>query len=220
VTRGPQQPPAPRLVLASASPRRRELLAALGVPFEVWPADIEETRTEPDPVRLALGLALEKARAVAARLAAVDDQPRVVLGADTVVALDGRILGKPRDAEDARAMLAALRGRTHLVVTGVAVLLGGSESLDSVTTDVRMRTYADEEIDAYVARPVLEDGPYDKAGAYAIQDTTFHPVAETDGCVGSVIGLPLWLAQQQLRNAGIEARAPTLERCASCPLAV
>ena len=207
-------------MLASASPRRRELLAALGVPFEVEPADIEETRAELDPVRLAEGLALEKALAVASRFLAVE-QPSVVLGADTVVARDESILGKPRDAEDARAMLRALRGRTHLVVTGLAVLLGERRvSTGSVTTEVWMRAYSDEEIDAYVARSLLEDGPYDKAGAYAIQDTTFHPVAEARGCVCSVIGLPLWPVHSALRRAGIETAAPSLERCAICPLAV
>lgn len=211
---------APRLVLASASPRRRELLAALGVPFEVVPAAIEESRAEPDPTRLAEALALDKARAVAARLAkGPAHEACAVLGADTVVALEGRVLGKPRDAEDARAMLAALRGRTHLVITGLALVLADRELVEAVRTEVRMRAYTDAEVDAYVRRTALEDGPYDKAGAYAIQDATFRPVAEAAGCVCSVIGLSLWRVHSMLRSAGVEAGAPGLERCLSCPLA-
>jgi septum formation protein len=205
-------------VLASGSPRRRELLNTLGVRFEVVPADIEETPRDPDPVHVAEGLALEKARAVASKL--VDfDEGYAVLAADTVVALDGVVLGKPRDVEEARAILHALRGRIHLVVTGVAMLRGHHCEVDSVSTEVRMRRYSDEEIDAYVARSVFEDGPYDKAGAYAIQDATFHPVAEAHGCVSSVIGLPLWRVRSMLQSAGIQAAPPALERCASCPLA-
>ena len=219
VTQSQSQAHEPRLVLASASPRRHELLAALGLPFEVAPADIDEMRADADPAHLAQHLALEKARTVAARLPAVVGQPWVVLGADTVVALNGRIMGKPRDAKDARTMLHTLRGRTHLVVTGLALLGEGREWVDSVRTDVRMRSYGQEEIEAYVARSALEDGPYDKAGAYAIQDTTFHPVAEARGCVCSVIGLSLWPVYSALRGAGIEAAAPALERCANCPLA-
>ena len=206
---------APRLILASASPRRRELLALLGVPFEVVPADIDETPSGADPARLAERLALEKARAVASRLGATDHA--AVLGADTVVALDGGVLGKPRDAEEARAMLDALRGRTHEVITALALILDGRATIEAVRTEVRMRDYAGAEVDAYVARTALEDGPYDKAGAYAIQDETFHPVAEAVGCVCSVIGLPLWRTHSLLRSAHIEAATPTLERCANCP---
>jgi septum formation protein len=146
-----------------------------------------------------------------------------VLGADTVVALDGRVLGKPRDAGEARAMLGALRDRSHIVVTGLALLVDGPvdgrESVTSARTEVRMRAYDDAAVEAYVARTAIEDGPYDKAGAYAIQDATFHPVAETNGCVCSVIGLPLWPVQSMLRSAGIETGAPPLARCAGCPLA-
>jgi septum formation protein len=188
------------------------LLAALGVPFEVLAADIDESRDERDPVRLAGQLAREKARAVAAV-----HPDRAVLGADTVVAIDGRVLGKPRDAEEARSMLRALRGRAHTVVTGVALIAGGYEAVEPVRTIVRMRDYGDAEVDAYFSRGASDDGPYDKAGAYAIQDSTFRPVAETAGCVCSVIGLPLWRIHSMLRSAGIEAGTPTLARCAGCP---
>ncbi|MSP22844.1 MAG: septum formation protein Maf [Dehalococcoidia bacterium] len=205
-----------RLILASGSPRRRELLAQLGVPFDVIPANIDETPVEADPARLAERLALEKARAVASKLPRGDDA--AVLGADTVVALDGRVLGKPRDAAEAREMLGALRGRTHEVITGLALVVSDRATIEAVRTEVRMREYTNTEIEAYVARAALEDGPYDKAGAYAIQDATFHPVAEAIGCVCSVIGLPLWRAHSMLHSTHIEAAAPTIERCASCPL--
>ncbi len=202
------------LVLASASPRRRELLAFLGVAFEVEPADIDEAIASESPRALVTTLALEKALAVQARRT-----DAVVLGADTVVVLDGRVLGKPADEAQARGMLEALRGRTHEVHTGVALVAGARRLVRSVTTEVRMRAYTDLEIERYVQRPPSEGGPYDKAGAYALQDTTFAPVAEATGCVCSVIGLPLWTVHLALRDAGIEAAAPPLEPCATCVLA-
>ncbi|MCC6236977.1 MAG: septum formation protein Maf [Dehalococcoidia bacterium] len=200
-------------MLASASPRRRELLALLGVPFEVVPADIDEARDAPSPSALVELLALEKARAVQAL-----HPSDVVLGSDTVVVLEGRILGKPTDAEDARAMLAALRGRTHEVTTGLAVLSADRAPLvTSVTTEVRMRTYSEAEVGAYVSRGWDADGPLDKAGAYAIQDAVFAPVEATTGCVCSVVGLPLWTVRRLLGEVGVEAGAPSLPRCAGCP---
>lgn len=204
----------PRLVLASASPRRRELLGQLGVPFEVVPSDIDESLTADTPRALVEALALAKAAVVA------EAHPtRLVLGADTVVSLGARILGKPRDETEARAMLEALRGRTHEVTTGVALLGGGIRLVTSVDTEVVMRAYSDAELDAYVARHPPEDGPYDKAGAYALQDPVFAPVAEARGCVCSVIGLPLWTTARLLTEAGLEPARPALERCARCPLA-
>ena len=197
------------LVLASASPRRRELLAALGVAFEIDPADIDETSTERDPIRLAETLALSKARAVAAR------RPGdVVIGSDTVVALDGRLLGKPADAGEARTMLDALRGRAHEVVTGVAVVVpDGLEAIAHGRTAVVMREYEAAERDEFIAR----GEPFDKAGGYAIQDAAFHPVARIEGCECGVMGLPLWTLRQLLQDVGIEAGTPALERCAECP---
>lgn len=197
------------LVLASGSPRRRELLAALGVPFEVDPADVDETSAERDPVRLAESLALLKARAVARR------RPGdIVIGSDTVVALDGRLLGKPADAAEARAMLHTLRGRAHEVVTGVAVVaLGGREAVTHSRTVVVMRQYLDAECDAFIAR----GEPFDKAGGYAIQDAAFRPVARIDGCECGVIGLPLWTLTPLLHEVGADVSAPALDRCAECP---
>ncbi|MQC48452.1 MAG: Maf-like protein, partial [Chloroflexi bacterium] len=137
----------PRIVLASASPRRRELLAALGLPFDVVPSDADETvdalTAGGGATHVAEVLALRKARAVA------DVHPGArVIGSDTVVVLDGRLLGKPVDAGDARAMLLALRGRAHEVVTGVAVLSEGRELVAHERTVVTMRPYSEQEIEA------------------------------------------------------------------------
>ncbi|TAK75547.1 MAG: septum formation protein Maf [Dehalococcoidia bacterium] len=198
------------VVLASASPRRRALVAALGVPFEADPADVDEASDERDPVRLAEALALSKARAVAAR------RPGdVVIGSDTVVALEGRLLGKPGDAAEARAMLHALRGRAHEVVTGVAVVVAGRhvEAVSHQRTAVVMRAYTDAECEEFIAR----GEPFDKAGGYAIQDAVFRPVARIDGCECGVIGLPLWTLRQCLAEAGVETGMPALDRCAVCP---
>ncbi|TAJ20954.1 MAG: septum formation protein Maf [Dehalococcoidia bacterium] len=197
------------LVLASGSPRRRELLAALALPYLVDPADIDESSAELDPVVLAEILALSKAREVARRRP--DD---IVIGSDTVVALDGRLLGKPSDAAEARAMLNDLRGRAHDVVTGVAVVgPGGIEAVAHSRTVVVMRAYADDERDEFIAR----GEPFDKAGGYAIQDVAFHPVARIEGCECGVMGLPLWTLRRLLIDAGVQAGVPALDRCAGCP---
>ncbi len=198
------------LILASASPRRRELLAALGVSFEVEPSGVDETSDEADAERLATELALRKAHAVAAQRPA-----DTVVGADTVVVVDGRQLDKPRDAAEATAMLAALRGRRHHVVSGVAVVAGARSGVDAVRTDVTMRDYGDAEIARYVAR----GEPFDKAGGYAIQDPELAPAAAIEGCMCAVIGLPLWTLRRLLREAaGLDGLPPSLERCRACPL--
>ena len=195
------------IVLASGSPRRRELLAALGVTFEVAPADVDETTAEQHPVRVAEMLALLKARTVAALRPAA-----VVIGSDTVVALEGRLLGKPADADEARAMLHALRGRAHEVVTGVAVIAAGREHLAHSRTVVTMRDYTDAEIEAFIAT----GSPFDKAGGYASQDPVFAPTASMTGCPCGVMGLPLWTLRALLLDAGVEAGEPALARCAGC----
>ncbi|MSQ31307.1 MAG: Maf-like protein, partial [Dehalococcoidia bacterium] len=158
-------------------------------------------------------LAVRKARAVAARR-----PDAIVIAGDTVVALDGALLGKPASADEARAMLRALRGRTHEVASGVAVALDGRVDAAHAVARVTMRDYADAEIDAFIAG----GSPFDKAGGYAIQDAAFAPVAHLDGCMCCVIGLPLWplwtLLRALLRDAGVEAHEPSIERCAGCPL--
>jgi septum formation protein len=199
-----------RLILASGSARRPELLAGLGLPFEVVPTGVDETSDERDPVALARLLALRKARAGAAAA-----PEAAVIAADTLVTLDGRFFGKPADAAEARATLQTLRGRTHQVVSGVAVVAPTGEAVEAVTTHVTMRAYTDAEIDAYIAT----GDPLDKSGAYAIQHPTFAPAAAIDGCLCSVIGLPLWTTRALLASAAhFEASPPAFDRCASCPL--
>ncbi|HEY5638452.1 MAG TPA: Maf family protein [Dehalococcoidia bacterium] len=205
-----------RLVLASASPRRKELLARLGVRFDVRPVDIaEDAGSSKDPQIVARRLA--RAKAEAARLS---DEHAPILAADTVVALDGRIFGKPADAGQAREMLRTLRGRTHQVVTAVAVMPLGRRSVIArhPVTEVTMREYADDEIEASVARA----DPLDKAGAYGIQDELLRPVARYEGCYCNVVGLSLWSAIEALRRAGEEVGADAVDflpQCQACPLA-
>jgi septum formation protein len=182
-------------VLASKSPRRRQLLAALGLQFEVDSADVDETPFPGEaPASLVCRLCREKAAAVAARRPG-----EVVLAADTLVVLDGALLGKPADPLEAVAMLTALRDRIHVVYTAVCVMRDGQAETQVSVTDVKMRAYTDAEIEAYV-----ETGdPLDKAGAYGIQDPQFAPVASWDGCYSGVMGLPMGLASEMLGRAGV-----------------
>jgi septum formation protein len=187
-----------QLVLASASPRRKELLALLGLDFEVVPSAYEEVLPEvhPDPAALAVHLAGEKARDVAR-----GRPDAAVIGADTVVALEGRIYGKPEDRADAARMVRELSGRTHQVITGVAVASGpGEASLRSfaVTTDVTFRALEDAEIAAYVAT----DEPLDKAGGYAIQGYGALLISGIRGDYPNVVGLPLAPLALCLRELG------------------
>ena len=209
--------PLPRLVLASASPRRRELLAALGVPFEAAAADVPEPLMAGMP---AAGQAERLALTKAAAIARIMGGDALVLGADTIVVLDGTPLGKPADDDDARRMLRALRGRIHDVVTGVALVSGrGAATVtDHAVTRVHMRRYTDAEIEGYVAG----GDPFDKAGGYAIQHPGFRPVERIEGCYCNVMGLPLWTVRRLL--AGVAPHLVTsspgtvYERCAGCPL--
>lgn len=189
------------LVLASASPRRRELLGKLGVEFDVVTSGADETPPEgvaPDEV--ARLVARRKAESVARTR---DD---AVLGADTiVVASDGEILGKPADAADARRMLRKLAGTTHRVVTGVCLATdrGRRIATESSSTSVTMRAVGDDEIDAYVA----SGESFDKAGAYAIQETGDRFVVGVVGSFTNVVGLPLEIVAPMLAAAGIGTRA-------------
>ncbi|MGC8838481.1 MAG: Maf family protein [Anaerolineae bacterium] len=194
----PDAPPSgPVWILASQSPRRRALMAALGLPHEVVAADVpEDPRDGEEPQALALRLALAKARAVAARY-----PQRYVVAADTVVAVGRTILGKPADEAEAVEMLRFLRGRVHRVFTALAVLAGplGLGAGDLAAISVRMRAYQDEEILAYVRT----GDPLDKAGAYAIQHRGFRPVAELHGCYAGVLGFPLCHFGRTLRSLGL-----------------
>lgn len=199
------------IVLASASPRRRAFLTALGLDFTVLTADLDETPAAGEaPAALARRLAVEKARAIAARLPG-DGRRRLVVAADTVVALGDVILGKPADAAEAATMLDALRGRTHSVHSGVCVLdaPAGSYTAHVNSTAVTMRAYSDAEIADYIAG----GDPLDKAGAYAVQHPAFAPVAALDGCLAGVMGLPLADLRDLLERAGVAVPAPLPPIC-------
>ncbi len=180
--------PAARLVLASRSPRRQALLDEAGIAYDVGPyPDVDETWPEgAAPDEGARLLAERKARAVAPRV-----PTRLVLCADTVVAVDCEVLGKPRDRTEARAMLARLSGRRHQVATGVALALGDRVESAVATTSVTFRSLSAPEIDAYVAT----GEPLDKAGAYGIQGGAAAFVTQIEGPIDTVIGLPLDLVR-------------------------
>jgi septum formation protein len=199
----------PKLILASASPRRRELLAQAGYRFEVQASAVPESRRpQEDAVCFATRLAREKAEQVFARRQAAGETLYIVLGADTVVVCDAEVMGKPADAADAERMLRLLSGRTHQVVTGVAVVWGtGLDSGPAVEvaaelTQVTMRTLSPEEVSRYVAG----GEPMDKAGAYAIQGYAARWIPRISGCYFNVVGLPLALVSSLLEAA--EKRYP------------
>ena len=184
------------LILASASPRRRELLELIVPEFQVIPSDLVEVlEAGPYPEAVAR-LALRKAGAVAARL-----REGIVLGADTIVVIDGECLGKPADADEARAALRKLRGRDHLVITGVGVVEAprGRAASTAVTSRVLMASYSDATIEAYVG----SGAPFDKAGGYAIQDLGGELVAGVIGSYTNVIGLPLGETCRLLTEFGV-----------------
>lgn len=191
-----------RLILASASPRRAELLAAAGIPFEVRPADVDESVLPGEPADAYVRrVAREKA------LAAGAGAPRApILGADTVVVADGEILGKPRDAEDARRMLRGLSGISHRVLTGVCLVPAGSAEGGDARAEVRVAAttvefaaLTDEEIAWYVST----GEPMDKAGAYAIQGFASRFVTRIDGSYSNVVGLPVALVYGMCRRVGL-----------------
>ena len=204
------------LVLASTSPRRRELLSCLGVEFRVVPPHVSENVWPNEtPQETVQRLALSKARSVARSL------PRgLVVGADSMVVVDGRLLGKPADSREAKEMLTCLRGKAHQVLTGVAVVDSFDNRAHTATqvSTVTMREYSDGEIDAYVA----SGEPLDKAGAYAVQDRTFRPADSVESCYANVMGLPLCLLTDLLKDAGFGFRPgagiQVPEECSSCPL--
>ena len=180
------------VILASGSPRRRDLMAAAGIAFEVVPPTLAEPRrsTVPQPVQWAEALAYFKARTIAEQFPG-----RIVLGADTLCVHEGQVLGKARDADHAREILGQLSGTRHAVVTGVA-LCGpqGKRVIASETTGVQMRTMSDAEITAYI-----DSGEWiGKAGAYAIQETADRYVDRLDGSFDNVVGLPIGLVRRML----------------------
>ena len=184
------------LVLASASPRRRELLTQVGYRFQVHPAHIpEDPLPGEDPIVYVTRLAREKAEAAFRELTTSSPKPEkneqsiVVLGADTTVTLDNAILGKPEDAADAARILRLLSGRTHRVITGIALVTAKRTEVAAEVTAVRFLTLSDEDIAGYVA----SGEPMDKAGAYAIQGRAARWIPRIEGCYFNVVGLPLAL---------------------------
>ncbi|WP_373290867.1 Maf family nucleotide pyrophosphatase [Deinococcus radiotolerans] len=182
------------VVLASGSPRRRELLSGLGVPFTVQVSGEPEDSREADPERLAAELALLKGRAVAREAAGA-----VVIAADTVVAVGADLLAKPESAAENEVFLRRLSGRTHDVFTGVAVLSGGSEAVEVARTAVTFRTLLPEEIAFYAA----SGEGLDKAGGYGIQGLGMALVERLDGEYSNVVGFPLSVVTRLLRAAGV-----------------
>jgi septum formation protein len=190
------------LILASASPRRRELLTQAGYRFAVEPSSVPESRRPgEEAIRFATRLAREKAEEVFARKGTSSTPaPVMVLGADTIVVCDDEVMGKPADAADAARMLRLLSGRTHHVVTGVAVVWGlGAAEVAAELTQVTMRTLSPQEISDYVAG----GEPMDKAGAYAIQGYAGRWIPRISGCYFNVVGLPLALVASLLEGADL-----------------
>jgi len=191
--------PVIHLILASNSPRRRELLKNAGFDFDVRPSGIEEIRLSEEPAEaFALRLAQDKALEVASH----SSPGGIVLGADTVVVINGEILEKPVDAADAKRMLHTLSGHTHRVITGVCLARAPENVLACTheTTAVTFRKLTDQEIDAYVA----SGEPYDKAGGYAIQGLASRFIPRIEGCYFNVVGLPIPRVYEILKSIGLK----------------
>lgn len=189
------------LYLASQSPRRRELLAQLGVTFEVIDVDVPEVRAVGESPRAYVERVARQKTSAGLRGVQSRDPGAVVLGADTEVVLDDRVFGKPRDAADAAAMLRALSGRTHVVISVVCCARQGAAEVAACESTV---TFADLS-DAAIARYVATGEPFGKAGAYAIQGRAAAFIQHLSGSYSGVMGLPLFETAALLRRAGIEA---------------
>lgn len=188
------------LILASASPRRKELLEQIDCTFTCMEACVEEIQeAKGTPEALAIENALRKAMAVSIRPEA-EGQP--VLGADTVVCYQGEIFGKPKDQEDAKYMLGLLSGNRHQVCTGIALVINGKTWTKAVTTEVVFADLTKAEIEAYAAC----GEPFDKAGSYAIQGRAAAFIKEIHGCYTNVVGLPLQCLTKLAEEAGLELR--------------
>lgn len=190
-----------KLILASGSPRRKELLTQVGLSFEIKVSDVEEVTTATEPAQVVKDLSSQKAKAVWETLTEKDRCDAVVLGADTVVSLDGKILGKPKTEQEACEMLQALSGQTHQVYTGVSLVTASQDKEPEVIrfaecTDVTFYEMSVEEIEAYVAT----GDPMDKAGAYGIQGAFAAYVKGIQGDYNNVVGLPVARVYHELKN--------------------
>ena len=200
-----------KILLASNSPRRRELLALIGFPYQSSSADVDESILPNEkPADYVLRLAEAKARACATS-GTEKCAGQLVIGSDTAVVDDGEILGKPKDERDAVFMLKQLRGRTHQVCTAVALFNPESDQVitELSISDVPMRDYSDAELEAYVQT----GDPLDKAGAYAIQNAEFHPVENFNSCYASVMGLPLCHLARSFPKMGLEPETDVPALC-------
>ncbi|MDP2859023.1 MAG: Maf family protein [Bacillota bacterium] len=188
-----------RIVLASSSPRRQELLSKVGLDFEIIPAEFDESAVSGAPDQVVKALALEKASEVARQLGVGLDA--VVIGADTIVYIDGKILGKPADDREAGLMLGMISGRTHVVYTGIAMIdtLTGKTLVECEESRVHIRELAPDEIAAYVRT----GEPSDKAGAYAVQGVGSVIVDRIEGCYFNVVGLPMSRLALMLKEFGV-----------------
>lgn len=203
----------PEIILASTSPRRRELLALAGWPFEIIPADVDETTQNGEPAdEYVYRLAQVKAKVVAnLHQNGSQGNGEYIIAADTTVADRGQILGKPGDAAEAESMLLNLRGRTHQVYTAVSIIEAktGQTITELAATNVPMREYTQDEIDAYIA----SGDPFDKAGGYAIQHPGFRPVEHLTGCYANVVGLPLCHLMRAAKKFGLDPEADIPAAC-------
>lgn len=196
--------PMPPLLLASNSPRRKDLLSLSGLPFVVFPVQVDETPLQKEnPEACVTRLSELKLRAAleqADRMGISSEQ--IVLTADTIVTFQGEILGKPKNSADAADMLQRLRNREHRVITAIHLATVDSSAVESdlCNSPVKMRDYSDEEIMTYIQ----SGDPFDKAGAYAIQSPTFRPVEHFSDCFASVMGLPLCHLTRSLNKLGIK----------------
>ncbi len=202
-----------QIVLASQSPRRKELLEQIGLEFEICPAKGEEIITKSIPEEVVMELSKQKAEEVAAMVSSYAIEHKdittpsdiLVIGADTVVAYDGKILGKPVDEADAKAMLSMLSGNTHSVFTGVTLVLidksgRAGELVFYEKTDVKMHKMSEQEIDRYIST----GEPMDKAGSYGIQGKCAIYIEKIDGDYNNVVGLPITRIYQELKKIGID----------------
>lgn len=202
-----------QIILASASPRRKELLEQIGLEFEICPAKGEEVITKTIPEEVVMELSKQKAEEVAAMVSSFGEEHKdittpsdiLVIGADTVVAYDGKILGKPVDEADAKRMLTMLAGNIHSVFTGVTLVLidksgRAGELVFYEKTDVKMHPMTEQEIDRYIAT----SEPMDKAGSYGIQGKCAIHIEKIDGDYNNVVGLPIARIYQELKNIGID----------------